>query len=101
MVWEDEKRLFSALQEPGADEEEPVTEKRAAPLLSQDPRVLWLGFPWIPHSILHMRVTSLAFTKVQNCGFGTFLSNSQPETGVKASWLTEITIPRPLFPISM
>lgn len=47
MVSEDE-RLFSALQEPEADEEETLTEKRAAPLLSQDPKVLWLGFPMDP-----------------------------------------------------
>lgn len=42
--WRSNNIIFS----PDADEEETETEKRAAPLPSQDPRALWLGFPMDP-----------------------------------------------------
>lgn len=51
-----EQAYFQPYKEPDADEEETVTGGRAAPLPSQDPRALWLGFPMDPtHHSAHSR----------------------------------------------
>lgn len=95
MVSEDEPRLFSALQEPDAHEEETETEKNAALCL---PKISgfsgWL-FPWIPHTCCTWRMIYPVFTKF-HCGSGTFFSTSQSEiASVTKTW-----IPKPLFHIS-